>query len=752
MNIFTNGVENQKRVMSRSSYAHRPVRRIESEQTFAVQNTSACRHKRIRLLLRQKSVLLGVAVFVAMVANAFSQSDALWTGQVQCQLNVQNNGYVHQEVQTWTVTGSPTDDTKTVYPATWSVSGQGGLQRTQGGQVLAGRWNSSVPGMNAPLRIFVRASDGRLVIKGVHSLLVALGATNVVRQVGASQTNVVYAADEWILPIIEDVGTSMNISGTGTTVVTPTSMPMQPGTSGTATCKWNFTKGANGLKVVQPLGTVPTQNRGGRPVVNTPPTVGSPNSVSLTNAGPAVQAAPGGNTTGSSASVSNVAATRTPVSTTLPPTLTPNTGQQATGALGVTIDHWNWKAGGKPDFGPGISVICTGAISDSSAKVALSITPSAALGPRSVTFSSSDGPIKSNFTVTSRTAQDFLLDPDNAQQNQAAVLKLKGPIDASTPASAFQLDFGSGVRATNAYWNSTWNAERLDILVEPTATLGPRTVVLTMNGSTQCPIVSSDAATGKYTWVGQVNAPVSFYFLGTFTVNSAASGQTGQTTSSGTPPPDQTTGSTAGGTNSTGGGQQTVSQPAMDPPAASPGAGLVNLSWTTPAVGGSSIDSYQVETDFTAPARQWAITAPANTTAVALSACPYPGVSCGTPNSYRFRIRAHTAAGYGPYSSYTNQVRPLVSYTVDNVQAVWSTKGCTGCHTGANSPNLANGPTNSYNNVRAYVTPTPSSSKLLTCPTASTTCNTQVTHSQNFTISSQEYQLIMQWISDGAQP
>jgi len=45
-----------------------------------VQNTSACRHKRILLLLRKKSVLLGVAVFVAMVANAFSQSDALWTG------------------------------------------------------------------------------------------------------------------------------------------------------------------------------------------------------------------------------------------------------------------------------------------------------------------------------------------------------------------------------------------------------------------------------------------------------------------------------------------------------------------------------------------------------------------------------------------------------------------------------------------------------------------------------------------------
>jgi hypothetical protein len=236
---------------------------------------------------------------VVLVTPAFAQvsPNNLWSGQIQCQLNVQNNGYAHQEVQTWTVTGSPTDDTKTVYPAAWSVSGQGGLQRAQSGQVLAGRWNSSVPGMNAPLRIFVRTSDGRLVIKGIHSLLVAPGATNVVKQVGASQTNVVYAAEEWILPIIEDVGTSANVSGTGTIVVAPTLMPMQPGTSGTATCKWNFTKGANRSKVVPPLGTGPPQNSGGLPAVKTPPTADSTNSVSSTNAGPAVQGAPEGTST-----------------------------------------------------------------------------------------------------------------------------------------------------------------------------------------------------------------------------------------------------------------------------------------------------------------------------------------------------------------------------------------------------------------------------------------------------------------------
>src|SRR5882762_9539395 len=105
------------------------------------------------------TALCSLMVLLTVPVSSQSMQDAVWTGQIQCQLNVQNNGYTHQEVQTWTVIGSPTDDTKTVYPATWSVSGQGGLQRTQGGQILAGRWNSSVAGMDAPLRIFVRASD-----------------------------------------------------------------------------------------------------------------------------------------------------------------------------------------------------------------------------------------------------------------------------------------------------------------------------------------------------------------------------------------------------------------------------------------------------------------------------------------------------------------------------------------------------------------------------------------------------------------
>src|SRR6476619_5968498 len=93
------------------------------------------------------------ATLITFVVPAFNQisQDAAWTGQVQCQLAVQTNDYVHQEVQTWTITGPSTlSGSLPIYPATWSVSGQGRMQRAQGAQVLTGRWNSSVVGMNAP--------------------------------------------------------------------------------------------------------------------------------------------------------------------------------------------------------------------------------------------------------------------------------------------------------------------------------------------------------------------------------------------------------------------------------------------------------------------------------------------------------------------------------------------------------------------------------------------------------------------------
>src|SRR3954462_6354162 len=97
-----------------------------------------------------RKTALGLALFVLGVTTHLpgqvTPSGAFWTGQAQCQLTMQSQGYTHQEIQTWTITGTPPGTAgMQVYPGTWTVTGQGGVQRLQGTQVLAARWNTNVP-------------------------------------------------------------------------------------------------------------------------------------------------------------------------------------------------------------------------------------------------------------------------------------------------------------------------------------------------------------------------------------------------------------------------------------------------------------------------------------------------------------------------------------------------------------------------------------------------------------------------------
>jgi len=202
---------------------------------------------------RDFSLRLAAALLIIPAMPLFSQTaqDAPWTGQAQCQLTVQSQGYAHQEIQTWTITGAaPATGSMPVYPATWSVISQGATQRVQGPQTLMARWNANVPAISAPLAIFIRASDNLLVIKSYHAQLHAPGGLTGARQIstaGASPTQSAMALDvyEWQFPAIEDSPTSTNVSGTGTVIVAGSFMPMQSATaSGTATCKWQFSKGA----------------------------------------------------------------------------------------------------------------------------------------------------------------------------------------------------------------------------------------------------------------------------------------------------------------------------------------------------------------------------------------------------------------------------------------------------------------------------------------------------------------------------
>src|SRR4051794_23478213 len=90
---------------------------------------------------------MAVAVLIVSARRSSAQAPGPWGGWVQCRFDVQGTGYTHQEVQTWTITGPPVmQSTVEVYPASWSVSGQGTLKKTLDASMTeAADWTVAVP-------------------------------------------------------------------------------------------------------------------------------------------------------------------------------------------------------------------------------------------------------------------------------------------------------------------------------------------------------------------------------------------------------------------------------------------------------------------------------------------------------------------------------------------------------------------------------------------------------------------------------
>jgi len=164
------------------------------------------------------------------------------------------------------------------------------------------------------------------------------------------------------------------------------------------------------------------------------------------------------------------------------------------------------------------------------------------------------------------------------------------------------------------------------------------------------------------------------------------------------------------------------------------------------------IDSYEIETAPESGAATMATTTTLNRT-FNLTACPYPGASCATPNRYRFRVRAHTASGFGDFSPYTSYVRPKVSYNGDGISAIWSSRNCVQCHRTGSSLDLSGPASSTYGRVIAasLISNPATASRLVACPTSTGNCTTHQ-GPPAFNTASAEYQALTQWISDGHGP
>jgi len=180
-----------------------------------------------------------------------SPGNGMWSGGAQCQINVQGPGYSHHETHTWTLSGTqPTQQgAMRVYGGTWSVNGQGSLQKTQGTQTLTAQWTTDASLPSATFAIFTRASDRRLIIKPWHAQLRSRGGVTGTQKVtinGVVQSPegvISLEAFEWGFPPVEDAGSSTSVSGKSTKATNGSVGPMQPGGSqGTAACTWQFSR------------------------------------------------------------------------------------------------------------------------------------------------------------------------------------------------------------------------------------------------------------------------------------------------------------------------------------------------------------------------------------------------------------------------------------------------------------------------------------------------------------------------------
>src|SRR5688500_14475939 len=198
---------------------------------------------------------LFVGITGGLQLGAQSAPAPRWSGWARCQIDVSGPGYVDRQTHTWTIVG----DTATVegafrvFRGTWSVVGSGSLQRSQGTQTLTAQWTTNAANVDAPIAVFVRASDGRAFIQARHAQLRARAIQGSQQLVidGKPQTPGPIAADafEWAFPVVAVTrpapGASLIASGSSAPAVNGTVGLMQPaGTNATASCPWQFAERA----------------------------------------------------------------------------------------------------------------------------------------------------------------------------------------------------------------------------------------------------------------------------------------------------------------------------------------------------------------------------------------------------------------------------------------------------------------------------------------------------------------------------
>lgn len=187
----------------------------------------------------------------ASLALAQPPPPANWRGWATCDVTVTGPGYRDQQTQKWRTTGdAPTKSgALDLYPGTWSVTGGGSLERTDGTQRLRAEWKRNVGETPVPISVGVRASDGAILIAAAHAPLRAANAVTGTQEVRvddkvASRTPIALDTLEYTFPSSKGAAKSPHVSGERVDSPSGDFGPMQPeGSKVEVRCLWDFQRG-----------------------------------------------------------------------------------------------------------------------------------------------------------------------------------------------------------------------------------------------------------------------------------------------------------------------------------------------------------------------------------------------------------------------------------------------------------------------------------------------------------------------------
>ena len=201
-----------------------------------------------------------------------------WSGWAQCQITIQAPGYSHNETHLWTITGAGTRNANMeIYPTSWTVTGNGSLQRVNGPTTVSAQWtiNGTLPNVTIGTTLHLdRITVQRWTNHGPARS--GLTGTEISTTNGVARPRaVILDVQQWAFPGIETGTTSTRATGSNTLPFDGLRGPMNPpsGAMGTAACTWDFARGGVSPSSPPPsTTTAPTTSSSGAPVSGGVPT------------------------------------------------------------------------------------------------------------------------------------------------------------------------------------------------------------------------------------------------------------------------------------------------------------------------------------------------------------------------------------------------------------------------------------------------------------------------------------------------